>query len=587
VLGVLGGSPPVAATPVTFTRDIAPIVYAKCGTCHRPGGAAPFSLLTYESARPHATQMAAATASHFMPPWKTDEAFAKAFIAQPHLTESEISAIAAWVRDGAPEGDARDLPRPPRWTEGWQLGKPDLIVSPPAYTLPAEGTDVFRVFVIPLPTSGTKYVRGLEFHPGNARVVHHANIRIDPTGISRKYDDADPAPGYEGLIARAAVYPDGHFLGWTPGQAAPLLPRGLAWRLQPSTDLVVELHMQPSGRVERVQPEIGFYFGSDPPGRMPAMLRLGRQSIDIPAGEKSYTIADSFLLPVDVEVQAVQPHAHYRAREISGAATLPDGTVRPLIRIGDWDFRWQHVYRYATPFWLPKGTTLSMRYTYDNSAANPRNPSQPPLRVRWGQRSADEMGDLWIQVLTRDERDLATLNAQFRPKVVAEDLVGYEQWIRAEPDSAALHDDAALLYLEAKRPDEAVRHFAASARLSPASPSAHFNLGTALTVAGRVDEARREYERALALKPDYAQAHNNLGSILLNSGRTPEAMEHLARAVEVDPNNAQAYFNLASAYASAGDLARAVKMAEKAVALEPNNQPMRDALARFRQSQKR
>ena len=178
----------------------------------------------------------------------------RTFVGQPHLTGSEISTIAAWVRGGAPEGDPRDLPRPPRWTDGWQLGTPDLVVRPPAYTLPAEGTDVFRIFVIPLPAAGVKYVRGLEFRPGNTRVVHHANIRIDPTGVSRKYDDADPAPGYEGLIARSAVYPDGHFLGWTPGQLAPLLPRGLAWRLQPSTDLVVELHMQPSGRAEHVQP---------------------------------------------------------------------------------------------------------------------------------------------------------------------------------------------------------------------------------------------------------------------------------------------------------------------------------------------
>jgi cytochrome c-type biogenesis protein CcmH/NrfG len=587
VLYGLGAPASLSAAPVTFTKDIAPIVYANCATCHRPGGAAPFSLLTYQSARAHAAQMAAATANRFMPPWKTDEAFATAFVGQPHLTESEISAIAAWARDGAPEGDRRDLPRAPHWAAGWQLGTPDLIVSPPPYTLPAEGTDLFRVFVIPLPTNSVRFVRGLEFHPGNARVVHHANIRIDPTGLSRKYDDADPAPGYEGLIARSAVYPDGHFLGWTPGQVAPLLPRGLAWRLQPATDLVVELHMQPSGRAERVQPEIGFYFGNDPPERTPAMLRLGRQSIDIPAGEKAYTITDSFVLPVDVEVQAVQPHAHYRARDVSATATLPDGTSRPLIHISDWDFRWQHVYRYVTPFSLPKGTTLSMRYTYDNSAGNPRNPSQPPLRVRWGQRSAEEMGDLWIQVLTRDGRDLDTLNAQFRPKVVAEDLVGYEQWIRTEPDSAALHDDAALLYLEAKRPADAVRHFAASVRLAPDSPSAHFNLGTALTVAGRTEEAIREYDRALLLKPDYAQAHNNLGSILLNSRRTPEAMEHLTRAVQIDPTNAQAYFNLAAAYASGGDFTRAVKMAEQAAALEPDNQPMRDALARYRQSQKR
>jgi Flp pilus assembly protein TadD len=584
VLGVLCGPASGQAQPAspTFTKDIAPIVFTKCGVCHRPGGAAPFSLLTYESARQHASQMAAATASGFMPPWKADSSFASTFIGQPHLTDGEIAAFARWAHDGAVEGDPRDLPRQPHWPDGWQLGKPDLVVRPPAYTLPAEGTDVFRVFVIPLPTQSIKFVTGMEFHPGNAKVVHHANIRIDRSGASRRFDAADPAPGYEGLIARSAVYPDGHFLGWTPGQVAPLLPKGLAWQLQPGTDLVVELHMQPSGRPEQVQPAIGFYFGNDPPERTPAMLRLGRQNIDIAPGEKSYTLTDSFVLPVDVEVQAVQPHAHYRARDVSGSATLPDGTVRPLIHIKDWDFRWQHVYRYVSPFWLPKGTTLSMRYTYDNSPDNPRNPSQPPRRVFWGQRSADEMGDLWIQVLTRDDRDLELLNSRFRPKVVAEDIIGYERWITEEPESAPLHDDVALLYLEANRAEDAVRHFAISARLSPESAPAHFNLGTALTVAGRMDDAVREYQRALALKPDYAQAHNNLGSIFLNGGRTAEAMEHLTQAARLDPSNAQAFYNLAAAYASAGDVARAVKMAEKAVSLAPDNQALRDALARYR-----
>src|SRR5262249_48526064 len=158
----------------------------------------------------------------------------------------------------------------------------------------------------------------------------------------------------------------------TPGQVPPLLPKGLAWQLNPGTDLVVELHMQPSGKPEEVQATIGFFFGPDPPDRIPAMLRLGRQNIDIPPGRKDYLVSDSFVLPVDAEVQAVQPHAHYRAREVSGTATLPDGTIKPLITIEDWDFRWQHVFRYVSPFWLPKGTTLSMRYTYDNSETNPR-----------------------------------------------------------------------------------------------------------------------------------------------------------------------------------------------------------------------
>ena len=282
-----------------------------------------------------------------------------------------------------------------------------MIVAPDeAYTLPAEGTDVFRIFVIRLPVDAPRYVRGVEFRPGNARVVHHANIRIDRTPTSRHLDEQDPAPGYDGLMARTAEYPDGHFLGWTPGQIAPLLPKSLAWRLEPGTDLVVQLHMQPSGKPERVRPTLGLFFGGEPPVRTPAMLRLGSQGIDIPAGERDYTISDSYVLPVDVELLAVQPHAHYRARDIKGVATLPDGTEKGLIYISDWDFRWQHVYRFVTPLALPRGTSVTMRYSYDNSAENARNPQHPPQRAGWGQRSSDEMGDLWLQVLTRNDADL-------------------------------------------------------------------------------------------------------------------------------------------------------------------------------------
>ena len=367
--------------------------------------------------------------------------------ASTRWTSTKSCSFAAGLDTGAPEGDPRDL-RPARaWVEGWQLGKPDLVVTlKQPYTLQAEGTDAFRIFVLPIPVETARFVRGLEFRPGNPRVVHHANIRIDTTPASRRLDEADPGPGYDGLIARTATYPDGHFLGWTPGQVAPLLPPELAWRLEKNTDLVVELHMQPSGKAEQVAPSIGLYFGDAAPTRTPAMLRLGRQDIDIPAGDAKYTISDSYTLPVDVEVEAVQPHAHYRARDVRGVATLPDGSTKRLIDIADWDFRWQHVYRFVTPLRLPKGTTVSMRYTYDNSADNARNPQRPPIRARWGQRSAEEMGDLWLQVLPRDGDDLDRLSRDFRPKVAAEDVKGYEAEIEKHPDDAGLHDDVALLY---------------------------------------------------------------------------------------------------------------------------------------------
>jgi Flp pilus assembly protein TadD len=540
--------------PVTFNKDIAPIVFSRCVSCHHPGGVGPFSLLDYASARPYATQIAAVTASRYMPPWKADAGDGP-FVGQHPLTGPEIATFQAWVRDGALEGAARDRPPVPPVATGWQLGQPDLIVTvDQAYTLPAAGTDVFRIFVITLPVRAVRYVNGLEFRPGNPKVVHHANIRIDQTAGSRRYDDADPLPGYEGLISHTASYPDGYFLGWTPGQVSPRLPRGLAWRLNPGTDLVVEIHMQPSGKPELVQPSIGLFFGADPQLRPPSMLRLGRQSIDIPPGERVYTTEDSFVLPVDVEVQAIQPHAHYRARSVEGTATLPDGSRRQLIRIGDWDFRWQHVFRFVEPVALPKGTRLSMQFVYDNSAANPRNPVIPPRRVYWGQRSSDEMGDLWIQMSTKSTADLDVLNRQIAPKVMAEDVIGYERVIQSEPDSVALHDDAAVLYLKLGRPNEAVAHFARSAALTPASAAAHFNLGTALGVSGRFDDAIGQFREALRLRPDYAQAHNNLSGMLMQRGEIAEAVRHVAEALRLDPSNREAQNNAA----------QAVRLAERA-----------------------
>ena len=554
---------------VTYTDTIAPLLADRCGMCHHPGGSAPFSLLTYADAKRHAAQIAAVTERRYMPPWKADPSDGP-FVGQRPLSESEIRLFRQWLRDGAVEGDTPAADVPTAWTDEWQLGRPDIVVAlTQPYTLPSDGTDVFRIFVMPIPTDRARFVRGLEFRPGNARVVHHANIRIDKTTVSRQLDEEQPGPGYEGLIARSAQYPDGHFLGWTPSQVAPLLPPDLAWRLDASSYVVAELHMEPSGKPEAVAPSIGLYLTDVPPTRTPAMLRLGRQSIDIPAGDSSYTITDSYVLPVDVDVLAVQPHAHYRARDVRGEATLPDGSTRTLIGIRDWDFRWQHVYRFVTPVHVPKGTRLSMRYTYDNSADNPRNPERPPKRIRWGQRSSDEMGDLWIQVLTRDDRDLERLSRDFRPKVAAEDILGYEIEIEKHPSDAALHDDVALLNLELGRADAAVTHFRASLALKPNSAAAHYNLGTALSVAHRLEEAVVAYQRALAINPQYANAHNNLGSVFTAQGRYEDAIREYREVVRLQPDVPGGFANLATAYARAGEFSRAIEAIDAALRLHP------------------
>ncbi|HEX7796662.1 MAG TPA: tetratricopeptide repeat protein [Vicinamibacterales bacterium] len=553
---------------VTFTKDVAPIVFQHCASCHHPGGAGPFSVLTYGSARAHARQIADVTKRGYMPPWKPAQGSGP-FVGENRLTAKEIDVLQRWADGGAAEGSS-PLPAAPVISTGWQLGMPDLVVNVPKYEIDAAGTDVFRIFVVALPTNVTRFVRGLEFRPGNTNVVHHANIRVDRTPTSRLLDEEDPAPGYDGLLAHTAQYPDGQFLAWTPGQAAPLLPKGLAWRLEPGTDLVVELHLQPTGKHEVVEASIGLFFTNDPPERTPGMLRLGRQNIDIPAGDRQYTINDSFVLPVDVDVLALQPHAHYRARHVRGTATLPDGTSKLLIEIPDWDFRWQQVYRFVSPVRLPKGTTIAMQYEYDNSAENPRNVTQPPQRVVWGQRSADEMGDLWFQVLTANDHDLDVLMAAFRPKVIAEDIIGYEGRIRAEPGVAALHDDVALLYLDQGRVANAVDHFRRALALKPASAAAHYNLATALSMAGNLDEAAGSYAKALELRPDYALAHNNLGAILLQRGQMDDALPHLREAVRLDPHNADALDNLGRLDWFRGDFATARQHFEQATAERPD-----------------
>jgi tetratricopeptide (TPR) repeat protein len=513
--------------------------------------------------------MALLTKTRLMPPWKVEPGHGD-FIGLQPLAESEIDVIQRWVASGSPEGDRKDLPRTPEWTAGWQLGTPDLVVTfPQAYTLPAEGPDISRVFVIPVPVTTRRYVRGIEFNPGNGR-VHHANIRLDATPASRQLDDQDPEAGYDGIILRSAIYPDGHFLGWTPGQAAPLLPKGLAWTLPPKSDLVVQMHMVPSGKAEVIRPSIGIYFTDDPPDRIPVMMRLSNQRIDIPAGEARYEVSDSFVLPVNVEVQAVQPHAHYRAREVRSLATLPDGTTKELIYIKDWDLRWQHVYRYVAPFALPKGTRVEMRYIYDNSEANPRNPIQPPIRVRWGQQSKEEMGDFWLQVLTENSRDREVLNQMFLAKWMATDAVGLEELIRRDPSRVALRDDIGVLYMLMNRPADAAVHFEATLKLQPGSAPAHYNLATALAGAKRVDEAVAEYRRALELRPGYALAHNNLAVAFLSLGRIQEALQNFRDAIRFDPNLLEAHLNAGLISRGTGDHEEAATHLREAVRMSPD-----------------
>ena len=561
----------LAQSPPTFTKDIAPIIWSRCASCHRPGEIGPFSLITYDDVRRHATQIADATARRLMPPWKPVPGKGD-FLGARRLTDVELQSIQQWIANGAPEGDRSALAPIPGWGDGWQLGTPDLIVRmPEEFNVPADGADVFRTFVIPIPVAAARYVRAIEFHPGNPRVVHHANLGVDRTRSSRQLDLRDPEPGYAGSMERDARYPEGQLLGWTPGQAPHAVPAGTQWRLEPGSDLVVQLHLQPTGKRERVGVTVGFFFAADAPTRTPVGLRLGSETIDIPAGEREYVVADRYRLPVDVDVLAVQPHAHNLARRMEARAELPDGTTRWLIAIDDWDFRWQDVYRYAEPFVLPKGTTLSIRYTYDNSSGNPRNPHHPPGRVVWGQNTSDEMGDFWIQLIPRAAADEAILTADFRRKAGAEDLAAYTKMLRADPENPLRHDAVAGLYLDAGMFDEAIAEYKQSLRLNPASAPTQYNLGFALSARGRRDEAIAAFQEALRLDPDYAQAHNNLGALLQVSGQTDAAVEHYRRAATLRPDNVESHTNLGQLLANRGQTAEAVRQFSEALSLRDDN----------------
>jgi hypothetical protein len=528
--------------PPTYAADIEPLLRRQCVGCHRAGDIAPFTLEHFDEVRRRGRAIAEATARRYMPPWKP--VAGGPFEGARGLSDDEIATIAKWVDAGMPRGEPDRADAESQPPAEWRLGPPDLVVTlDQPYRLAADGPDAFRNFAVSIPVDAERYVAAVDFSPAGARAIHHANLRFDQSAASRELDAEDTLPGYEGAVSMGARYPEGYFLGWTPGQSPMTSAPGMAWRLSPGTDLVLQLHLRRTGKPEDVRPKVAFYFTADAPKRTPLALRLGKQNIDIKPGEQ-YLLADAYQLPVDVELLAIHPHAHYRAREIRATADLPDGTRRWLLRIDDWDFNWQDVYRFTEPVALPKGTVLRMVYTYDNSEANPRNPDRPPRRVVFGQNSSDEMGDLWMQVVAATDADRVALFQDLRPKTLLEDVDGYTMLVAANPDNAGYHNDLAFVSALVGRIDDAIEHYGAAARLKPDWAAPNYNVATLLATQGRLDAAAQYFRKALELRPDHAEAHNNFGAVLQALGNTDQAIEHFRRAVALDPKNAQAQANL-------------------------------------------
>lgn len=407
---------PSTSGDVTYNQDIAPILMKQCADCHRPGEVAPFSLLTFEDAEKHAKQIVEVVKDKLMPPWKAERHFGE-FMNERHLDDAEIDKIAAWVEAGSPRGDGK-APKPPRFTTGWQLGKPDMVLELPSFPVPAEGRDIYRCFVVPLKIPGGVWVDGIEFRAGNRKIVHHALYFLDASGKARENDRSDPEPGYASLGGLGFI-PMLSLGGWAPGTMPYRLPKGIAKPLPGGVDLVVQMHYHPSGKPEADQSKIGIYFAKKPPKKRDIDLILGSVNIDIPAGEKEYRIQDSLTVPVDCEVLGIVPHAHYIGKEMKVVARPPrSGKEVPLLWIRDWAFDWQEHYRYAKPVRLKAGTRIEMEFIYDNSEGNPNNPSRPPQRVQFGESTTDEMALMWVNVVPQDSQDYPRLVAALQDSLV-------------------------------------------------------------------------------------------------------------------------------------------------------------------------
>jgi Flp pilus assembly protein TadD len=598
----------------TFDKDVAPIVFNNCSRCHRPGEVAPFSLLSYADVVKHAQNVSEQTLKRHMPPWLPDTGDFP-IVGERRLTDAQIDTIQRWFKNGTPEGSAADLPAVPSFPNGWQLGQPDITLTPSRpYVLKPGSEDVYRDLVLHTSIKTPVYVRAVEFKT-NGAPIHHAVIRVDSTGASESRDGKDGQPGFDGMSWQSVQDPGGQFIGWAPGRGPILSPDGMPWTLNPGSDLVIELHMLPPKTPRDVQPTIGLYLTSTPPVKTPVTVLINSLLIDIPPGDANYVVTETAQLPVPVQLLSVYPHAHYLGKDMLVTAALPDGTSKTLLHIREWSFHWQQDYRYATPIPLPAGTTITMRYTYDNSSANDENPHEPPIRVHLGPNSTDEMGELGLQVLPESLADAATLVQYFDDRDAQATVALGEKRAREDPNNAEYQASLGSSYVDVGRYGDARPHLEAAIRLNPklAGPYSNlgtvlmeqgdvaaaitaieraaalapkdetvwFNLGNALKAASRLDAAEAAYRRALAIDPEFADADVNLGSVLFARGRVVDALPLFRHAVELRPNSVVIRTDFGNALAAAGRFADARREIEQALKINPDYAPAQDTLQKL------
>lgn len=523
---------------VTFNKDIAPVIFQHCSTCHRPGESGPFPLLSFNDVKKRARQICEVTARGYMPPWLPSGEMNQ-FAGDRRLSTAEVALFKSWLAAATPEGNPADLPAAPRWTDGWHLGQPDLIVQMPrAFTLPAEGRDIYRNFVLPVSLKQARYVRAVEFRPGNRKIVHHAFVKVDFSGHALKLEGTNAQPGFDGMnLPEGIKMPSGYFLGYQPGKMPSSEPAGYGWTLQPGQNLVVQTHLRPTGKPELLQAQVGLYFTPVPPTNTTMVFALSSLNIDIPASTNCWAVEDDFRLPVDVDLLSVLPHAHYLGKRLEGTASMLDGSSRELLLIPDWDFNWQGDYRYSRSIHLAAGTLLQMRFLYDNSAANVRNPNQPPKEVFYGPQSTDEMGELWFQVRLNNTNDQAVLAQAYNDKNRRMFARFAQFQLQRNPHNARARTELGFIEWADGHVDKALESFRTACNDDPAYDQPHYYMGVIYRTQNRLGDARAEFETAVRLNPKNSKAFGNLAFTFLGLGNLDRAERNVRQAILLDPTD--------------------------------------------------
>ena len=414
---------------VNYIQNVAPILDANCVTCHRDGEIAPFALETFEQSHLRAQMLAFVTERGIMPPWRPDPKFSH-FRDERTLAPRQIETLRLWADAGAPLGpDEQQKPVPQFEVGEWRLGQPDIIAQlTEPFDVPAAGEDIYRYFVIPGAVVAEGNLVAIDFKPGDPGVVHHANIFIDYYGKARELDAKDPEPGFSVFGGENFMEYDGAGAigGWAPGAEPYSLPEGHAIPIYPG-DVVIEIHYHLNGRATQDQSRLGLYLAKSNIEKHVLGLFMGTQDVAIPANDGNYRRHFWMDVPAGMTLTDLTPHMHYLGKNVEVFATLPDGHNIPLIRIKEWDLRWQNIYVFREAIHLPAGSRIDAFYNFDNSAENPANPHYPPKPVDWGWQSDEEMCELYLTIVPDDSKSMQALLDASR-----------QSWMRsAEPDQDA------------------------------------------------------------------------------------------------------------------------------------------------------